>query len=499
MPENGKLSYQARSQLHFRFWQEANYTVFDSRGRVARSISDLICDRILKPIRYDIRTDCDFFIFKFKDSKYTYRAENGKKSKSGVCNANYLLAGNSPPQLALMLKHLPFNASRCFSVSFFSPESLSSLLYKFTKRADGKLSTNHGELITLDKRGWLRRLENVGQRVTVLRVRRQFPKWRFSSSTEFNSGQAKYVQVSRPEKPKEFAIKTARGTLNGSIVLPKTEVPLVATYLFLGGSGTHDRYGVGPTFDIGYHELIATLASRGLAGFCFDKWNAGSVPHKEGNLSFGFDEAVSDAKSVCDLLFRHKSLSNLSKFIIGHSQGGLIAIELARTLDVQGVVLLSTASDRFELVVESQIKKHFRELDFSEEYIDHMIKVFRNRLCPESVDLTLGFSVSDGSRKLLRELCERDPIALIGEICKPLLIVHGSFDSQVPVASAAKLFRAASSTEKTVKVFHGLDHLFKQSSGIATLRGFYDRRLRVNKQFIKCVGDWIIERTSGKN
>jgi len=122
--------------------------------------------------------------------------------------------------------------------------------------------------------------------------------------------------------------------------------------------------------------------------------------------------AYEDAEAAWDYLA--KLAANRPRFIVGHSLGGAIAVELARRRpDASGLVL---------------------EAAFTS--VSDMISASAWGFLPVGLLLTQKF----------------DTLSKIGEVKMPVLVTHGTRDSIVPFHMGERLYEAANAPKRFIKV-----------------------------------------------
>src|ERR1700719_2614254 len=133
------------------------------------------------------------------------------------------------------------------------------------------------------------------------------------------------------------------------------ERPPVA--LLIAGSGSTDHDGNGPQVKPAtLKKLAEQLAARKIATLRYDKRGAGGWKPEFGRPEdFRFKDYVDDAAALVEYL---RSSGKFSKIIlVGHSEGGLVAILTARRLPVDRLVLLATAARRQGDLLKAQLEK----------------------------------------------------------------------------------------------------------------------------------------------
>src|SRR3984885_4344136 len=125
---------------------------------------------------------------------------------------------------------------------------------------------------------------------------------------------------------------------------PDIERPPVA--LLIAGSGSTDHDGNGPEIKPAtLKKLSEQLVARKIATLRYDKRGAGGWKPEFGRPEdFRFKDFVDDAAALVDYL---RGSGKFSKVVlVGHSEGGLVAILTARRVPIDGLVLLVTAARR---------------------------------------------------------------------------------------------------------------------------------------------------------
>lgn len=132
--------------------------------------------------------------------------------------------------------------------------------------------------------------------------------------------------------------------LAGTLQLPASPAPAPGV-LIIPGFGPTDRNGVAAPSsapDPLYRDIAASLADAGLASFRYDKRGTGQsvLPPEE---AVTFDDLVADAGAGVSFLAERADVDPDSLALVGHDEGGLIALRLAAADPrVRRVVLVST-------------------------------------------------------------------------------------------------------------------------------------------------------------
>jgi len=147
------------------------------------------------------------------------------------------------------------------------------------------------------------------------------------------------------------------------------------------------------------------------------------------NVSPTEENAYQDAEAAWDYLA--KVAPGRPRYIVGHSLGGAIAVELARRHpEAKGLVLEATLTSVQDMVDQSAWG-----------------------FLPGALILTQKF----------------DSLSKIGEVKMPVMIAHGTRDSTVPFQMGERLYEAAHAPKRFVKV-EGAGHHNLNSAGFEAYR-----------------------------
>lgn len=185
----------------------------------------------------------------------------------------------------------------------------------------------------------------------------------FDSENKINSITFSPVQdekkVSQPIKTSKFneeSIQVITGDykLSGILTIP-TGIQNPPVVILVHGSGPHDRdETIGPNKP--FRELAWGLADRGIAVIRYDKrtlvYGAESAPNGLIDMDH---ETVNDAISAINIVKNHKELSTSKVYILGHSQGALLAPRIAeREPQLGGIIMVAGNARPLEDVLVDQ-------------------------------------------------------------------------------------------------------------------------------------------------
>ena len=216
------------------------------------------------------------------------------------------------------------------------------------------------------------------------------------------------------------------GRIDAVLAIPPSVEPLPVA-LLIAGSGPTDRDGNGPGIEPAtLKKLSEQLAARKIATLRYDKRGAGGWKPEFGRPEdFRFRDFVDDAVALASYL---RSSGNFSKVVlIGHSEGGLVAILAARRTLVDRFVLLATSARRQGDLLKAQLEKA-TPADVHKPIVAAIDAIMAGKTVdPPPPGLSMPPPMQPGIASAFLE----DPIAPLKLIEQPTLLVGGGRDRQV--------------------------------------------------------------------
>lgn len=306
---------------------------------------------------------------------------------------------------------------------------------------------------------------------------------------------------------KSVSFKSGDLTLNGSLVLPDTKKNVRgACVLLLPGSGPTDRDGNQPGLKSDLLKQIAQyLASKGVASLRFDKravksykmfWPADSEKLSE---FFSWGSFRNDINAAFAYLKEVPEVNPEACSILGHSEGGVFAIDVASELKPTTLILMGTPGrplsevlkDQISVLLDQQKVTADQKKYFMSELSRVMAEVEKSGVIPKDVPPGLQPLFPVGSGKFLQTDLNFDPSQKIKSFDGPILILNGLGDKQVnPKLDAEVLYKEGKkrhSVATEIKLFEGLGHEFnKNSLGTAN-----EASEQVSKDTLETLGEWF--------
>lgn len=298
-------------------------------------------------------------------------------------------------------------------------------------------------------------------------------------------------------KSELFAVETEGGVaLSGTLARP--DGACRGTIALVSGSGPQDRdesiAGVRP-----FAVLRRALTE---AGFAVCSWDDRGVGASGGDyLASDPEEVIADVTAV--LAFVRDATSSPLILVAGHSQGALVAAEVAaRSAEpdggfapLAGVLLLAGAFRPGRQVLESQHRRICEaegwsrtEIDESLAFKSECFDVLEQLPPAASVEETerlraalvaiverwavpqedRGYVVDDLMEWEWRYLLRYDPAAALARVPCPALVLAGDLDTQIDaardVAEARRILEGGRCPHVTATIVPGLNHLFQHVS-----------------------------------
>lgn len=297
----------------------------------------------------------------------------------------------------------------------------------------------------------------------------------------------------------EFPV-SASLKLNGTLTVPNAgngSGPFPAV-LLLQGSGPVDRDGNSPpalhwaTLEI----LAQELAAAGVASLRFDKRgmhaNQRSLPTdtREWANFFRWENFVEDARAAGMFLRSQSEIDAARVAIVGHSEGGLIALALANAPDAafKATVLLATPGRPLGDVITEQLTSTLLQQNAGTELTAALLaknaeilqSIQATGAVPGNVPAELQALYPPYLGAFLHALLAIKPTDLARSARSPILAIHGGADRQVSADGDGRLLSAALSARQDPSqqvTLAGVNHALQATAEVTTERRPLDREV----------------------
>ena len=281
--------------------------------------------------------------------------------------------------------------------------------------------------------------------------------------------------------------------LPATLAMPKGDGPFPAVVL-VHGSGPHDRdETIGPNKP--FLDIARGLAAQGIAVLRYEK-RTKARPQDFASGVFGVDEeTTNDAVQAVATLRGIDGIDPRRVFVLGHSQGGMMAPRIAAVSGhVAGLVLLAApARSLLDIVIEQNrrlaVLDDGKTSDTERDAITALIqqvRVTRDAATDPATKTVMGLPAG-----YWRSIDSVDPVAEAGTVALPMLVLQGARDIQV-VDADWQAWRGAfhGNPKVAFKLYDTLNHLAMPGEGDGNLAE-YQQPNHVDPTLIDDVASWI--------
>ena len=331
-----------------------------------------------------------------------------------------------------------------------------------------------------------------------------------------------------PYRTEEVTYKNnkAKTFIGGSLTLPEEENKKFPALLLISGSGQQDR-----DENIAGHKpflVIADHLSRN--GFAVLRVDDRGVGASTGNpLTATTADFVTDVKTSVNFLKTHPEVDPNKIFLVGHSEGGLIAIMTAADLkkELAGIVLLAAPGVPMHELMLRQSADIIRQNGMEEEYIKagtefnsifyreiladkkneltvlaltdimkgHLQKMTKEqRAALEMTDQSLFQQCYTSMMPWYRYFIKIDPRPYLKKVKCPVLALNGSMDIQVAAGpnleAIGKTLAAAGNKDVICTEIPGLNHLFQRCKS-CTIGEYGELEESFAPELLKVMENWL--------
>ena len=326
-------------------------------------------------------------------------------------------------------------------------------------------------------------------------------------------------QLNRPQEPQppfvynvnEVTFKNGDLTFAGTLTTPVWGKKHKAVVL-VSGSGAQNR-----DEELMGHKPFAVIADyltrHGVAVLRYDDRGVGGSS-KGSNDDTTLDFAT-DAMAAVEYLKSRNDIDTTHIGIIGHSEGGLIALINAATYpdDVNFIVTLAGpyVSGRDILIKQNHLMAETAGTPLSAQQSKDVEAIF-NAIYNSTDSLQLAARLTEimnatgnhsaeeiaQSVKVMSspwyvEFVKLDPAKYLTNIKCPVLAMNGTWDFQVDATQNLEVAKVTIPTT-TVKYYEGLNHLFQPSSSRQASMSYGAIETTISEQVLKDMMEWIIRR-----
>jgi pimeloyl-ACP methyl ester carboxylesterase len=287
-------------------------------------------------------------------------------------------------------------------------------------------------------------------------------------------------------------------TLAGTVMLPDAQGTFPGVVL-IPGSGQVDRNENAKKLAINaFHEIATDLANKGIASLRYDKRGVGD---SQGDFwTTGFYDNVSDASAALRFLKSYEQILPDRVFVLGHSEGAVIATRLGATgAEVAGVILLAGTAQPGEDVMLWQGEKAVKGMRGFNGFLINTLHIDVQKIQRKQFE-KIKRSTKDWYRvqliaklnaKWMREFLAYNPADDLPKIQVPVLAITGSKDIQVNPSDLKRMAGLVTSEFEGHEV-PDVTHILRTEVGEATLSTYRQQvQQPVDKRVLNIISDWL--------
>ena len=283
-----------------------------------------------------------------------------------------------------------------------------------------------------------------------------------------------------------------QGDLAGTFTDAGKGAPAV---LIIPGSGPTDRDGNNPlgVTAAPYRMLAEALAAKGVSTLRIDKrgmfGSKGAIPDAN---AVTIADYVTDTHQWVDAL--RKRTGAPCVWLLGHSEGGLVAVAAAQQpLGLCGLILAASPGRKLGAVIRDQLRANPANAPILPQALAALDSLEAGKM----VDTTgmpppLLALFSPKVQPFMIDLLRQDPAAEVARTRLPVLVVRGGKDIQVAAADAEALHAARPDARLVTPPT--MNHVFKDVAGddrASNLATYADSSLPVDPALVAAVTEFV--------
>jgi hypothetical protein len=258
----------------------------------------------------------------------------------------------------------------------------------------------------------------------------------------------------------EVRIPAGEIQLAGSLAFPNDRQASRPAVLLISGRGNLDRDGNPPHVEWNVmRNLACDLAQGGYVTLRYDDRGSGESGGTAENCTLS--DLTGDARHALRFLRNRLDVDGERVFLLGHSQGALVAMCVGGSEPPAGLILMAVPGKGARALLDEQVLSHpaYQSAELAQDVL-HFYAFLRSDGPWEEKHIPIPFREYRDRFGLLRELCQLDIPTLARRIDRPILVLHGGQDAQVGVEHAHVMSNLLPSGLVTLHVHDDLDHHF---------------------------------------
>jgi pimeloyl-ACP methyl ester carboxylesterase len=180
-------------------------------------------------------------------------------------------------------------------------------------------------------------------------------------------------------------------------------------------------------------------------------------------------------------------------WVLGHSEGGLVALASLPDANICGLILVSAPGRRLGELLREQLRANQANAPILESAFAAIADLENGKPVDAKLDPALLPLFHPAVQGFLRDAMAYDPAKLIASCAKPVLIVQGKRDIQVQKADALRLKGASPHAE--LALLPDVTHVLKivtSDDRAANLKTYQDPKLPIATSVVDAVASFIL-------
>ena len=319
------------------------------------------------------------------------------------------------------------------------------------------------------------------------------------------------VKPNRPQTPQgpftysseEVSFANGDIVLNGTLVLPEGYSSKTPVALMVTGSGQQNRDE--ELFDHKPFAVIADALAR--AGIATLRYDDRAISGYKGNINECTTEDFKN-DALAGVEFLRKRFDKVG--VIGHSEGGTIALMLAAAQKVDYIVSLAGMVVSGAETLVQQNRTALTAAGFDKEVVDTYCKALKeafevkvnggsmpridNYDLPDALKQNFTSVLTMIQMPYMHEFLKLDMRPMLNKIVCPVLALNGTKDVQVDYESNLNALRSglSSNAKNQVESIEGANHLF-QTCKTGAVTEYREIEETISPKVLKIIADWILQ------
>jgi pimeloyl-ACP methyl ester carboxylesterase len=248
------------------------------------------------------------------------------------------------------------------------------------------------------------------------------------------------VTISRPNDER-ISIPSNGFSLAGTVSKPASASGKLPAVVLVGGSGPTDRDGLAFGVPI-LGEIAGALADAGFLVVRYDKRGIGQSGGRAESAALA--DYAEDLRAAIKVLERRKDVDAKRIAVVGHSEGGAVALTAAaKDKGIAAVAMVATPGmTGAELVLAQQqrlLNRSTMSTEDKQKRVDAQKRIHEAVISGKGLELLAPEVRRAVDNAEYQSLLSADPAKIVPGVRQPLLIVQGDLDTQVEPSNADRL------------------------------------------------------------